>query len=1054
MAKVHAPLLAFNRGEVSKAALARVDIDKMRFAAEAQVNWSPLALGDMMVRPGTGYLCSTRSDAAAFGIPFVYGTSDAAILELTDSHLRVIVADALVTRAAVSTAVTNGDFSSGAGWTLSPGTGAANINSTVAAALYLAAGSADDRATCERTVTIGAGDQNVAQSFRISVTRGPVLFSAGSSSGATDYIAKAELGTGTHSLVLTPTGATVYVRFEAAVRHGVIVDAIAIDSAGALDLPAPWLAADLGAIRYDQSGDIVFIACDGYQPRKIERRAHNSWSIVTYDADDGPFGAENVDTTAKIQASAIAGSITLAGTNTQFSADDVGSIIQLSESDYSVVAEWKGSETISIPTSSVSAAGTKIGDMTNLANAFDGNSATFADKTSTTGYAGTNQASPSAIYSAAVTFNLAGNITAYLYGKTGGSPASGTDGTLLGTVVAASGGGSASDVAVTLYASHTSTTWDYQWIYWVVPSSTSVKIKEITRTTFSSGGAPVLRRYNGNVYQALSGTTTGVNPPSHTFGDVLSETGGTVWRYRHGRSGSVRITAVASAVAASGDVVVAVPDSIVSRATSLWAKGEWSIARGWPTEVKFHEGRLWWFRGDKYWGSVSDAYYSFDAAVEGDSGTIARTFGSGPVDKVNFALSLTRLVAGREGSVDTIRGSSQDETLTPTNLSSRPVSGKGTAELPALKVGTRAAFVERSGRRIMGLVYSVEAGDYVVRDLTRLNDVIGVPGFASVAVQEEPATSLHFVRADGVDAILLDDPGEEIACWWRVMTLGVIERIVILPGALEDRIYYVVKRTINGSTKRYWEKVALRTECVGGTLNKVADCHLVVAQASSTTISGLSHLEGANVVVWANGKDLGSYTVAAGAITVSEAVTSAIVGLGGVAFSYDSAAAAASVSASSAYDGYPAEVFADGKHVGAVTVSGGVITLPRGRTARKITAYLGLYAPFRSSKLAYGAQMGTALTQSKRIGAVGLVAFDLHYQGLKYGTDVHDLQPLPLAEGGQDVAADTVWTELDRPMIGLPGSWDTDSRLHLLGQAPRPATLAGVVVGIGTSESH
>ena len=94
MAKVHAPLLAFNRGEVSKQALCRVDNERLRLAAESQVNWAPFTLGAMMLRPGTGYLFSTRSDAAAFPIPFVFGFDDTALLELTDSHLQVIVNDA------------------------------------------------------------------------------------------------------------------------------------------------------------------------------------------------------------------------------------------------------------------------------------------------------------------------------------------------------------------------------------------------------------------------------------------------------------------------------------------------------------------------------------------------------------------------------------------------------------------------------------------------------------------------------------------------------------------------------------------------------------------------------------------------------------------------------------------------------------------------------------------------------------------------------------------------------------------------------------------------
>jgi hypothetical protein len=80
--------------------------------------------------------------------------------------------------------------------------------------------------------------------------------------------------------------------------------------------------------------------------------------------------------------------------------------------------------------------------------------------------------------------------------------------------------------------------------------------------------------------------------------------------------------------------------------------------------------------------------------------------------------------------------------------------------------------------------------------------------------------------------------------------------------------------------------------------------------------------------------------------------------------------------------------------------------------------------------------------------------FDTHYQGLQYGSEIDNLQPLPLSLGGQDLSSDTVFTEHDEALVGLSGSWNTDSRLHLLAQAPKPCTLGGVVIGMSTHESR
>jgi len=112
MAKANVVLNKFNRGMVSPLALARVDLENLPFFAEEMVNWYPRVLGSMSIRPGTEYISPTYTSAYAKHIPFVFSNDDTAIIELTDSLLRVRVDEAVVTREAVSTAVTNGNFTS------------------------------------------------------------------------------------------------------------------------------------------------------------------------------------------------------------------------------------------------------------------------------------------------------------------------------------------------------------------------------------------------------------------------------------------------------------------------------------------------------------------------------------------------------------------------------------------------------------------------------------------------------------------------------------------------------------------------------------------------------------------------------------------------------------------------------------------------------------------------------------------------------------------------------------------------------------------------------
>src|SRR3990167_1096216 len=124
-------LAHFNRGLIDKRALGRVDIKRVAMAAESCVNWMPRSLGSMSLRPGLEYIDSTYNDAEAGHIPFVYAIDDTAIIEITDSVMRVRVDEAIIQRNSVSTAFTNGTFTTDlTGWTDADETGATSAWAT------------------------------------------------------------------------------------------------------------------------------------------------------------------------------------------------------------------------------------------------------------------------------------------------------------------------------------------------------------------------------------------------------------------------------------------------------------------------------------------------------------------------------------------------------------------------------------------------------------------------------------------------------------------------------------------------------------------------------------------------------------------------------------------------------------------------------------------------------------------------------------------------------------------------------------------------------------
>jgi hypothetical protein len=102
--------------------------------------------------------------------------------------------------------------------------------------------------------------------------------------------------------------------------------------------------------------------------------------------------------------------------------------------------------------------------------------------------------------------------------------------------------------------------------------------------------------------------------------------------------------------------------------------------------------------------------------------------------------------------------------------------------------------------------------------------------------------------------------------------------------------------------------------------------------------------------------------------------------------------------------------------------------------------------------LAYAAQGGTALLQSKRIEHLGVIMRNTHNRGLRYGKDFSSLYEMPEYEGGKAVGANDIWAEYDERPFEFSQEFDTDSRLCLEAMAPMPCTLLAAVMTIATND--
>jgi len=371
--------------------------------------------------------------------------------------------------------------------------------------------------------------------------------------------------------------------------------------------------------------------------------------------------------------------------------------------------------------------------------------------------------------------------------------------------------------------------------------------------------------------------------------------------------------------------------------------------------------------------------------------------------------SVRRLILGTDGAEHSMRSSSEDEPLTPSNSAVKSFSTQGSAAVQAVKLDNVVIYTQKGGTRVFEAQWGSDY-EYQSNDLTTFYPEAGDSPFTVLAIQRQPDTRIHCLRTDGSVMIITHEAAEQITSWsvmiitheaaeqitsWAKYTSsGTVEDIVVLPGAsgaTEDAVYYVVNRTINSSTVRYLEKWSLESECQGGTTSRQSDSH-IIATCTGGVITGLSSLEGETVTIWGNGKDLGTGTVASSQLTgVSEDGSNFCVGI-----SYT--------------------------------------------------------AQYKSSKLAYTKLESAGLSQVKNIPRLGVILYNTHYQGLQYGPNFTDLDNLPLVKDGATISDDTVHASYDEESFAFDGQWDTDSRLCLQAASPRPCTLLAAIIGLKTNE--
>ncbi|MBQ9405249.1 MAG: hypothetical protein IJU37_00750 [Desulfovibrio sp.] len=263
-----------------------------------------------------------------------------------------------------------------------------------------------------------------------------------------------------------------------------------------------------------------------------------------------------------------------------------------------------------------------------------------------------------------------------------------------------------------------------------------------------------------------------------------------------------------------------------------------------------------------------------------DDDPIEYMIASGAINAVTWAASFGDLLLGTTGAEYKATGDNGVITAKVSYVTAQ--SYWGSASLPPLIIGNSVLHMQRHGSRVRDLYYSLEKDGYAGNDLSILAPHL-FDGHTLIqwAYQQTPGSHIWAVRDDGLLLALTYMKEQQIEGWTRHPTDGEVQSVVAIAADNGDALLLVVKRTVNGQTAYFLERLADPFDQADDIRDAYfVDCGLTQKTANPTdTMTGLEHLEGRAVAVLADGSPVEGCIVHNGTITIPYAATTIHAGL-------------------------------------------------------------------------------------------------------------------------------------------------------------------------------
>lgn len=312
--------------------------------------------------------------------------------------------------------------------------------------------------------------------------------------------------------------------------------------------------------------------------------------------------------------------------------------------------------------------------------------------------------------------------------------------------------------------------------------------------------------YASSIVGANSEPTTGA-PRTISWTAVSGAAEYNVYREQNGIFGFIGI--------AGSNSFVDTGYEIDTKDTPPQARTIFNSTNNYPSTIGFFQQSLMFANTnttpEQVWKSKTGQFKNFTISVPlQDDDSVTFTIAGRQVNPVKHLVDLKKLVLLTSAGEWVINGDANGAVV-PGEINPEQHSYYGSSEIRPIVIGGTALYVQARGSIVRDLGFSFQDDGYTGNDLTIFsNHLFENHTIVDWDFQQNPHSIVWAVRDDGVLLGLTYLRDHQILAWHRHDTDGFVENVSVIPEGVEDSVYIIVRRVINGKTVRYVERMKTR----------------------------------------------------------------------------------------------------------------------------------------------------------------------------------------------------------------------------------------------------